>query len=132
MTFYGYFKFKFYLFFDLVDEVCPHPHMITSYYNFKLEFVKNCQYIVLVGFFYHVFPVKLTFCSNSIYFTNIDYFILFLKAHSSIFLAWPRLASGAHFPSVLMIFKTAISFQVFIVGISVFSKTCWKLNFTAI
>ena len=25
----------------------------------------------------------------------------------------------------------AISFKVFIVGISVFSKTCWKLNFTA-
>ena len=43
-----------------------------------------------------------------------------------------RLASGAHFPSVLMIFKTAISFKVFILGISVFSKTCWKLNFTAI
>ena len=33
-----------------------------------------------------------------------------------------RLASGAHFPSVLMIFKTAVSFKVFIVGISVFSK----------
>ena len=43
-----------------------------------------------------------------------------------------RLASGAHFPSVLMIFKTAVSFKVFILGISVFSKTCWKWNFTAI
>ena len=41
-------------------------------------------------------------------------------------------SSGAHFPTDLMIFKTAISFKVFIVGISVFSKTCWKLNFTAI
>jgi len=43
-----------------------------------------------------------------------------------------RLASGAHFPSVLTIFKTAVSFKVFIVGISVFSKICWKLNSTAV
>ena len=36
------------------------------------------------------------------------------------------------FSSVLTIFKTAVSSKVFIVGISVFSKTCWKLDFTAI
>ena len=43
-----------------------------------------------------------------------------------------RLPSGAHFPSVLTIFKTAVAFKVFIVGISVFNKTCWKLNSTAV
>ena len=68
------FWFKFYLFIDLVDEVC-----------------QNCQYIVLVFFVSRFSRKTLTFCSNSIYFTNIDYFILFLKAHSSIFLAWPPL-----------------------------------------
>ena len=47
------------------------------------------------------------------------------KKHLRINSKSSRLASGAHFPSV---FKTAISFKVFIVGISVFSKTGWKLN----
>ena len=42
-----------------------------------------------------------------------------------------RLPSGAHFPSVLMIFKTAVAFKVFLLGISIFSKICWKLNSTA-
>ena len=56
---------------------------------------------------------------NIMFLKDTNFFHLLLRINSKSC----RLASGAHFPSVFMIFKTAISFKVFIVGISVFSKT---------
>ena len=42
------------------------------------------------------------------------------------------LASGAHFPSVWTVFKTALVFIIFILELSVIHKSCLELNFQAI
>ena len=66
------------------------------------------------------------------HYTNLVETENYSENHLRINFRHSRLPSGAHFPSVLMIFKTAVSFKVFILGISVFSEICWKLNSTAL
>ena len=42
-----------------------------------------------------------------------------------------RLPSGAHFPSVMTVFKTALVSIIFILELSVLDKSCLELNFQA-
>ena len=94
----------------------PHSSIFLTWPPSRMNFIAFLRYNYIYIF------------QNIMFLKDTNFFHLLLRINSK----FCRLASGAHFPPVFMIFKTAISFKVFIVGISVFSKTCWKLNFTAI
>ena len=53
------------------------------------------------------------------------------EKHLRINSSHSRLPSGAHFPSVLTVFKTALVSIIFILELSVLHKSCLELNFQA-
>ena len=118
-------------------DKCTHLHMFISIniHMYKCMMYKCIMYkcIMYTCTIYKGSPLaELTFLIRTV---ELSFFVqsysklrIMEKSTFGLFISPP---SGAHFPSVLTTFKTALVSIIFILELSVLDKSCLELNFQA-